>query len=133
MEDLAGFLPNSAALLQELKDDKLGRRRTMFNQKKFLIAVNSLRSAIRNKQHGKIQSKVRRLADKDGKEIYLKRTFKNVRTEAKTQNIEAMILNNQITIIKGEAGSGKSSVAVKTIQTWSEGQILSGVDLCLFF
>ena len=133
MESLAVFLPNSAALLEELEDDKVGCRKTKFHQKKFLLAVNSLRSAIGNGQLDKIQNKIKRLADKDGREIYMKRTFKNIRTEAETQNIEGMILNNQATFIKGEAGSGKSSVAVKTVQAWSGGQILSGVDLCLFF
>ena len=133
MEALAGFLPNSAALLEELRDDKMGCKRTKFHQKKFLLAVNALRSAIRIGQLDKVQNKLNRLIDKDGREIYLKRTFKNIRTEAEIQNIETMILNNKITLIKGEAGSGKSSVAVKTIQAWSEGKILNGVNLCFFF
>ena len=84
MEALAVFLPNSAALLEELKDDKVGCRKTKFHQKKFLLAVNSLRSAIGNGQLDKIQNKIKRLADKDGREIYMKRTFKNMRTEAET-------------------------------------------------
>ena len=116
MVDLAKLLPNSAQLLSQLKEDKEGRREIDFPQKKFLLAVSHLRTSIKDGQFDKVQDKLRKLEDEKGKEIYLERKFKKSNDGVETDDIEQMILCDEFTLLKGQAGSGKSSVVVKVMQ-----------------
>ena len=46
--------------------------------------------------------------------------------------VEDLVLEEATTLLKGEAGAGKSSVAAKVVQKWSEGTHMKNITCCLF-
>ena len=76
---------------------------------------------VRDGRHQKIEEKIRRLANNHskGEEVYVERKYKAQDTGATTTNIEELLKENQVTLLQGAAGAGKSSVSVKTLKRWT--------------
>ena len=49
-----------------------------------------------------------------------------------TPTVEQLVLEEKTTLLKGEAGAGKSSVAVKVMKDWSERSHMKDITCCLF-
>ena len=129
---LAKLMPNNAELLAELDKDLKGFKAYVFPMKNFLMKVNKFRISVLNGEHKKIQDKIRRLENIQGKEIYLERTFEETSTGKILSSIEHLVLDEEVTLLKGEAGGGKSSVVTKAVQRWAEGNHMLGFTCCLF-
>ena len=46
-------------------------------------------------------------------------------------DIEELMFHDETVLLKGEAGAGKSSLAVKVVQQWTEGEILKNITCFL--
>merc|ERR1712173_307879 len=75
--------------------------------------VQTYRSSILKGQHEKVQFKIEKLASDRGQEIYVERQYRETNTGKITLAVKDLLLPNRIVLLKGEAGSGKSSVATK--------------------
>ena len=126
MEDLAKQIPNSTRLIDEL-------RKTKCQGEKFSQAVATLKSLVANDQFDQIKRKLKKLEDDNKEEVYLKRTFKNTQDGVRTTNIEDMMSSDKVTLLKGDAGAGKSTIAVKLMQQWAKKMLLNNTTLTLFF
>ena len=129
---LAQMMPNSGGLIQELNEDLTGIKTLEFPKKDFLLKINQFRTSVKSGDHFKIQEKIQRLENSQNQEIYLERKFRECTTGQVTSEAEDLVLSNATTLLKGEAGAGKSSVAAKAVQQWSVGKHLKDITCCLF-
>eukprot|EP00092_Neocalanus_flemingeri_P015041 GFUD01016245.1.p1 GENE.GFUD01016245.1~~GFUD01016245.1.p1 ORF type:complete len:913 (+),score=201.86 GFUD01016245.1:85-2823(+) len=134
MEKLAQMMPNNEDLLKELDEDLKGTKKFEFPMKEFLLKINRFRTDVKNGKHEKIQTKIKKLENFQSKEIYIPRRFKesNGIEGNQIQDVEKLVLEKKTTLLKGVAGSGKTSVSVKTIQQWAKGEHLKNITCCLF-
>jgi DNA-binding NtrC family response regulator len=132
MKKLAQMLPNSVRVIQELDEDLTGSKQFEFPMKDFLLNVDKYRTTVKDGQHKKIQDKVRRLENLKKEEIYIKRQFEEELTGQIIPTVEQLVLEEKTTLLKGEAGAGKSSVAVKVMKDWSERSHMKDITCCLF-
>ena len=75
----------------------------------FFSNVETYRSSIRDSQHEKIEFKIEKLQSKEGREVYVERCFQETATGNETLFTRDLLRPNQVVLLKGEAGSGKSS------------------------
>ena len=136
---LAKMMPNNNQLLKELYEDQLGSESLEFPLKGFLLKIRKYRIAVRDGHHKKMQDKLRKLENIHHKEVFVKRSFKQLKpetednnTEKETLEVENLVLEEATTLLKGPAGAGKSSVATKILQNWADGTILKDITCCLF-
>ena len=85
------------------------------------LIVQKYKEDLRDGWHQKIEEKIKRLRNTNskGKEVYVERKYKAQDTGATTTNIEELLKENQVTLLQGGAGAGKSSVSVKTLKRWA--------------
>ena len=76
---------NHIQILQELKDYKQGKKNSDIPEDKFLLAVNNHRTNITNGKFDKINFKLKKLEDFNGKEIFMKRKFRNTKDREETE------------------------------------------------
>ena len=86
----------------------------------FHLNVQTYRSLIKDGQHEKVEFKIRKLQSDSGREIYVERCYKEAKTGKITSSVNDLLLPNRVVLLKGEAGSGKSSVTTKLIKRWTE-------------
>ena len=86
-------------------------------------------------RHQKIEEKLRRLGNANGnkKEVYVERKFKEKDTGTTTSNIWDLLKTNQVSLLQGAAGAGKSSVAAKALKRWSESEEEMDGASCFLF
>ena len=83
-------------------------------------------------RHQKIEEKIKRLRNTNSKseEVYVERKYKAKATGATTTNIDELLKENQVTLLQGAAGAGKSSVSVKALKSWASRK--NGASCILF-
>ena len=67
-----------------------------------------------------------------GKEIYVERSYRESNTGEAFLDMKNILWPNRVVLLKGSAGSGKSSVATKLIKRWAEGEEVTSAA-CVFF
>ena len=97
-----------------------------------LLDIRKYRESIRNGQHDKIEEKLKRLKNTHGREIYVGRKYRDVATGSTTSSIEDLLKPNQVTLLHGEAGAGKSSEAAKALKGWAALKKMKEATCCLF-
>ena len=132
MTTFVKMLPTNAGVIQELKEDLLELRVFEFPKKNFLLKIDKFRTTVKDGKHQKVQDRIKRLANLQKSEVYLERKFKDSATGKETSKIEDFVLEDSTTLLQGEAGSGKSSVAAKAMQKWADGQHMKDITCCLF-
>ena len=100
--------------------------------RRFYRNVQKYKRSIRNSQHEKIQLKIKKLRGHKGSEVYVERKFKGTTNGKTTSEVRDLMMPNRVVLLKGEAGSGKSSVATKLVQRWSEGEDHNDI-VCILF
>ena len=81
-----------------------------------LLNLRGYRESIKNGQHEKIEEKLERLKNVNGKEIFVRRKYRHMGSDNTTDNIEDLLKPNQVTLLQGAAGAGKSSMSVKALK-----------------
>ena len=71
-----------------------------------LVDIRKFRESIRIGQHDKIEEKVTRLKNILGKEIFVRRKYRDIATGSVTSNLEDLLRPNQVTLLQGAAGAG---------------------------
>ena len=132
LKNLANMLPGNVGLIQELDDDLVGAKPLEFPMKNFYLKINNFRTCIQNGRHQKIQEKIKRLESLQGSEIYVERIMKNSVTGLEMSNTEDIVMELGTSLLKGEAGAGKSSLAAKAVQKWATGHHMKNITCCLF-
>ena len=94
--------------------------------------VQTYRSSIMKGQHEKVQFKIKKLQSDSGHEIYVERCYRETSTGKTTSSVKDLLLPNRVVLLKGESGSGKSSVATKLIQRWAKGEEAEDISCILF-
>ena len=96
--------------------------------------VQKYKEDVRDGRHQKIEEKVKRLSNNRSwaKEVYVERKYKAKDSGATTANIEELLKENQVTLLQGAAGAGKSSVAVKALKRWAALEQKNGASCFLF-
>ena len=112
----------------------LKKREEKFPSIVFHSNIQRYRLSIKDQHHEKIRFKIKKLESVQGREIYVERKYKSTKTEETeteteeteteetTSDVRDLLLENKVVLLKGEAGSGKSSVTTKLIQRWAEGE-----------
>jgi hypothetical protein len=100
--------------------------------KEALLSIRCYRESIRNGQHEKIEEKLGRLRNIHGKEVFVRRKYREMASGSVTPTIGNVLSPNQVTLLQGAAGAGKSSVAVKALKRWSMLEEMKGATCCLF-
>ena len=96
--------------------------------------VQKYKEDVRKGRHQKIEEKIKRLGNNHskGEEVYVDRKYKDQATGAITTNINELLKENQVTLLQGAAGAGKSSVSVKTLKRWAALEQKNGASCFLF-
>ena len=100
----------------------LGKSELKFPGVAFFSNVEAYRTSIQDGQHEKIEFKITKLQSIAGREIFVERRFQETATGKTTMSVRDLLQPNKVVLLKGEAGSGKSSVATKLMQRWADGE-----------
>ena len=90
MEKLAKIIPLHPDLLQELD----------FSNKEFLLNIDRYKKCIKDGNHEKIQTRIKKLASAKVEEIYIERKFKETSTGLETSDIEKLVMKDETVLLK---------------------------------
>ena len=124
IEALAGLVPALSASLKSSADTCAA--------KEFHRKVQKYRNCVKNGQHEKVQFRINKLLSERQHEIYVERSYKETVTHNTTSFAMDLLQRGKTVLLKGEAGSGKSSMTTKLIQRWAEGDEGNNLACILF-